>query len=118
MQQQLNKNLGMTEKDRLIYDSSHVLDGRNELVTLDVTGAGVLKRGQVLDLKEDNFCVHAQDGEVSLIVAEDTPYEESDTVIPVQVYTSGCFRKEVLVTDVELTPKDVETFRSKGIWLK
>lgn len=118
MAKALNRVVGDTEHDHLIYDGSHPIDVRNVVVTIAGGEAGTLKRGQVIDYANGAYSVHQESGEVSSIVAETTEYAESDTEVVVSVYTSGTFRIGECITDVELTTADLETFRSKNIYLK
>lgn len=114
----LNNEVYEVKKDNLVYDSSHPIDARDVTVTVPLESVGTLRRGQVLDVAEGNYTIHAEGGSVSVIVAESTPYAADDTSVVVPVYLSGAFRKSACVTDVELTDGDVEAFRSKGIYLK
>jgi hypothetical protein len=115
MAEQLNKTIAEMEYDELIYDNSHEIDAKN--VSVQVTGSGTLKRGQLLDIKDGERERHVKDGEADAIVARDVAYTEDGSVIA-SVYISGTFRTNRLVTDETLTDADVETLRGKGIYLK
>ena len=119
----LNKNVYNVEFDDLIYDGSHPVDGKN--VTLSIAAAdanGKVEKGRVVDYDDTNnkYVLHAANGEVFGIVAEDTKYDtvNATTAVVVPVYLSGAIKKAGLVKDVELTETDVEKFREKGIFLK
>ncbi len=114
----LNRVVGDTVHDHLIYDATHPIDTNNVVVTVTGGEAGTLERGQVIDYADGAYGVHQESGEVSSIVAETTEYTESDTEVVVPVYTSGTFRASECITGVELTTADLETFRSKNIYLK
>lgn len=114
----LNKEAYKVERDNLVYDSSHPIDGKNVTVTVPAEGTGAFRRGEILDFKDENYVAHTADGTASVIVAEHTPYAEGDTELAVPVYISGTFRKSACVASVELTETDIETLRSKGIYLK
>lgn len=113
---QLNKEAYEVTKDSLIYDSRHPIDAVN--VTVEVTDAGMLLRGQVLDFADGKYSIHKSGGTVSVIVAENTAYTAEDTTVAVPAYTSGTFRMSACITEDELSETDIETFRSKGIYLK
>ncbi len=118
MERLLNELFEVTAPDRLIYDGSHPIDGKNILVTLGGNKNGVLSRGQIIDRVGDIYQLHVKDGEVNCIVATDTSYAETDTEIVVPVYTSGTFRQNECVSEETLTDADLEKFRSLGIYLK
>lgn len=118
MERLLNKKVGEIVPDRLIYDTTHPVDGKNAVVNLDGGSAGVLKRGQVIDCDGKDCRIHAENGKVSYIVAEDTEYSKEDTEVVVQVYTTGSFRYDACIADPALTDADLDSFRSVGIYLK
>ena len=49
----LNKMAYVVEKDKLIYDFSHPLDGMNFTVKIEADTNGVIQRGELLDITED-----------------------------------------------------------------
>lgn len=114
----LNKEAYKVTNDNLIYDSSHPLDARNVPVTVQTGTPGTVKRGQVLDFESTGYKPHAENGTVSAVVAEDTPYTGEDATVAVPVYISGTFRETACITDTALSAQDREEFRSKGIYLK
>lgn len=114
----LNKETYEVGKDNLVYDGSHPFDGATVKITVPVGSVGTIQRGQVLDFADGAYTLHAEGGAVSVIVSVSTPYAADDTEVTVPVYFSGTFRKSACITDSELTITDVETFRSKGIYLK
>ncbi len=113
----LNKEVYVAEKDNLIYDMSHPKDAKLVPVSLP-EGAGEVKRGQVIDYADGKYTIHASGGFAAAIAAETIKYAESDTEMPVPVYTSGTFRTSACVSDAELATVDIENLRSKGIYLK
>ena len=113
-----NKMVGTMERDKLIYDMTHPFDAKAVTVTISVKADGKIKRGQVIDFKEDAHSIHSADGEASMIAAEDVEYASTDTEITVPVYISGTFRASEVIADPELTDKDMEKLREKGIYLK
>ena len=112
----LNKEAYKVTNDNLIYDSSHHIDARNVPVTVQTGAPGIIKRGQVLDFEGTGYKPHTENGTVSAIVAEDTPYTGEDATVA--VYISGTFRETTCITDTALSIQDREEFRSKGIYLK
>ena len=114
----LNKKAYAVEKDRLVYDAKHPIDASAIQVKITADKEGVIKRGQVLDFAGGDYSVHAADGEVSVIVAEDAEYAADDTEITVAVYITGTFRASEVISEPELTAGDIEVFRGKGIYLK
>ena len=114
----LNKEAYKVTNDNLIYDSSHPIDARNVPVTVQTGAPGIIKRGQVLDFEGTGYKPHTENGTVSAIVAEDTPYTGEDATVAVPVYISGTFRETACITDTALSIQDREEFRSKGIYLK
>lgn len=114
----LNREAYQHEPDNLIYDRSHEPDASNVTVTLSDEKAGILRRGQVLDLAEDAYAVHAADGKPGAIVAQHTEYAADDKELTVTVYISGTFRRSACISAVELSAADVEELRCRGIYLK
>lgn len=114
----MNKTAYEIEKDRLIYDGSHPITADNVEVTVPTDSVGEFERGQILDFSDGAYSVHTENGTASVIVAETTSYASDDTTIVVPVYTSGCFRQSACKSDVDLNVTDLETLRSKGIYLK
>lgn len=112
----VNNEVYTMEKDSLVYDMSHPRDAKN--ITLASSGAGVIKRGQVVDYADGAYTLHAEGGVAAGIVAADTAYTAEDTEITVPVYISGTFRASACISGVELTTADTENLRSKGIYLK
>ena len=103
--------------DNLILDG-HTQDVRNIIV--DVSGKtadGTLKRGQVIDLKDNTYQEHDEAGDVNCIIAKNVEYKSTDSSVVVPCYITGSFRKSELSTAVELTDTDVERFRELGIIL-
>ena len=113
-----NKMVGTMERDKLIYDMTHPIDAKVIKIKISAKADGKIKRGQVIDFKEDAYSIHSADGEVSVIAAEDVEYTSTDTEIMVPVYISGTFRASEVIADPELTDKDMEKLRGKGIYLK
>jgi len=119
MTRNLNENLGETKPDALIYDFTRPLDGR--VVEVEITAGGkggTLERGQVLDLKDGSYTVHAEGGTANVIVSESTEYSGEDAVVSVPVYISGSFRQSALVSGAELSAGDIEQLRGVGIIVK
>lgn len=114
----LNKPAYAVEKDRLIYDATHPIDASAVRVGIKAESGGVIKRGQVIDINGDIYNIHAENGNVSVIAAENVSYASDETEVTVPVYTSGTFRKSKVIAEPELTAADVETLREKGIYLK
>lgn len=114
----LNNQAYAVEKDKLVYDAKHPIDVANIPVTVAPSDAGEIKRGQIIDCKDGDYSLHAEDGEPSAIVAETTSYAADDTEIVVTVYTSGTFRASEIIANPELTAADTEALRGKGIYLK
>ena len=114
----LNKQAYAMGKDKLVYDASHPIDAAAVQVTVPDDEGGVIKRGQLLDYKSGEYCLHSAGGEASVIVAEDTGYESDDSKITVAVYISGTFRTSEVIADPAVTDADIETLRGKGIYLK
>lgn len=114
---QLNKEAYEVTKDNLVYDSRHPLDAVN--VTVEAADAGMFLRGQVLDFTDGKYSAHKSGGAVSVIVAESTKCTAEDAgTVTVPVYTSGTVTVPACITEEGLTETDLETFRSKGIYLK
>lgn len=115
----LNKQAYTVEKDKLIYDASHPIDGTTVQVTITADTAGTLKRGHILDYADDGvYSIHTADGNASVIVAEDTDYASDDTAIIVPVYISGSFRASEVSAVQDITATDIEALRCRGIYLK
>ena len=114
----LNKQAYTVIKDKLIYDAKHPIDATAVQVSVSTDTNGILKRGQILDCAGGVYSIHEEDGEASVIVAEDTGYASDDTEIRVPVYISGSFRASEVITDTEITSADIETLRARGIYLK
>lgn len=113
----LNKMAYVVEKDKLIYDFSHPLDGMNFTVKIEADTNGVIQRGELLDIAEDGtYTVHKEAGVPCAIVSENAEYAADDTEIIVSAYISGTFRKSEI--KAELDTAEVEELRSKGIYLK
>lgn len=114
----LNKQVYAMEKDKLVYDAKHPVDVKAVQVTITANEAGKLKRGQLLDCTAGEYSVHEEDGDASAIVAETTSYSSDDTAVTAVVYISGTFRTCEVIADPEITDKDIEALRGKGIYLK
>ena len=112
----VNNEVYTLEKDSLVYDTSHPRDAKN--ITLASSGAGVIKRGQVVDYADGAYTLHTEGGVAAGIVAADTAYTAEDTEITVPVYISGTFRASACISGEGLTTADTENLRSKGIYLK
>ncbi len=118
MSKLLNQTVATMKADNLIYDGTHPIDGTAVRIVLSGDAAGELKRGQILDYDNGDFKVHASNGTVSAILAEDVAYAAGETEVDASAYLSGTYRQAACVSDVELTADDLEEFRSKGIYLK
>lgn len=118
MSKQLNESSEM-KMDNLIHDYLKLIDAKAIVLTLP-EGAGVLKRGQLVDFDAGSktYSIHKAGGTANCVLCKDTEYAESDVDIPVSAYISGDFRKSSLITDVELDVVDEENLRSAGIVLK
>lgn len=114
----LNRPAYAVEKDKLIYDATHLIDASAVQVTITKNEDGTIKRGQLLDFADGAYSIHTESGEASAIVAEDTAYVSSDTSITAVVYISGAFRMNEVIADTDITAADIEALRSKGIYLK
>lgn len=112
----LNKQAYTMERDRLIYDGSHEIDGSAVVITTE--SSGEIRRGALLDYSDGTYVLHAANGTPSAIAAETVEYTETDIQVTVPVYISGTFRKAAVISPAALTAADVETLRSKGIYLK
>lgn len=106
------------EYDNLVL-SGHDIDIK--LINIDMaenSEAGVIERGQVLDLTEEGkYTLHASEGDVNCIVAQPVEYTAEDKEVTAKCYITGEFRTSEVKAEVELTDKDVERFREKGIIL-
>jgi hypothetical protein len=114
----LNKQAYEVKSDTLIYDGSHPLDGSAYAVTVPGDAAGTIVKGQVIDVKDGAYSIHAASGTPAAVAAEDVSYDGTEGTITVPVYTSGALRISEVVADPELTAADIETLREKGIILK
>jgi hypothetical protein len=120
---QLNDS-SSTTYDELIYDAGLPIERDTVTVSITAGTAGTIAKGQVIDVAFDaetdaaTYSVHAADGAVHSIVAETEPYDAAADSVVVQVYTSGNIRASKVVTTVELTDKDIDAFRTRGIVLK
>ena len=90
--------------DKLIYDSSHEIDAGVFTVTLPMESkaAGTVKRGQIIyfdTTKKEYALKKGDDGVAAVIAAEDTSYAEDDT-------------------DGKLEADDIDTLRTRNIYLK
>lgn len=115
---QLNAETYTVMPDNLIYDSKHPIDAENLEITLSGSKAGKVSRGQVIDVSNGAYSIHANNGTPSAIAAEDTAYEAEDTSVVVPCFVSGSFRQSEIVADPALTDANIEMLRSKGIFLK
>lgn len=114
-------NEAYTMKDSgLLYDASHQADGKIVTVSITKGTAGTIEKGEVIDFDASTgeYSKHAAGKTVSVIAAEKVNYDEKAESAEVMVFTSGTFKKSAVVSDPALTEADVETFRSKGIFLK
>lgn len=53
-----------------------------------------------------------------LLPAEDTSYAEDDTEVAVSAYTGGTFRESECISDGKLEADDIDTLRTRNIYLK
>ena len=114
----LNKVAYAVMNDKLIYDGIHPIDG-GAVEVKTPEGTGGIKRGQIIDVTADGeYVLHADKGTPSVIAAENVEYAEDEDTVTVPIYISGTFRKSEVISDVELTAGDLETLRSKSIYLK
>lgn len=114
----LNKEVYTVGFDSLIYDNSHLADGTVAMVTVPKDQAGTIKKGQVIDVADGVYSIHASGGEPSVVAAESAEYTADDTEVAVEVYTSGALREGMIVCDPELTAEEIELLRTKNIYLK
>lgn len=116
----MNREVYEVGQDDLLYDSSHQRDASNVNLKVPAGKAGTLKKGQIIDFvaSTKEYESHVESGSASCILTQDTEYAADDTTVVATVYISGSFRKSKVVTDVALTDVDIETLRSKGIYLK
>ncbi len=114
----LNKNSYKVEADHLIYDTTHPVDAKNVQVLITPMDAGVIERGQIIDVSEGTYTLHEESGTPSCIAAENVTYTEDDTDVIVPCYITGAFHAKRVIASPELTETDVETLREKGIILK
>ena len=114
----LNRPVYAVEKDRLIYDAAHPIDATTVQIAVPADGNGMIKRGQLLDCTDGVYGIHAETGDPSAIVAEDTSYAADDTEVAAVVYISGSFRESEIFAEPGITAADKEVLRSKGIYLK
>lgn len=54
----------------------------------------------------------------AVIAAEDTSYAEDDTEVAVSAYTGGTFRESECISDGKLEADDIDTLRTRNIYLK
>lgn len=120
MQEILNEEAYKVEKDGLVYDLYAPIDVKNVTVTIEAGTMEALKRGQLIDFDETEgkYKPHAAEGAANCIVARDVKLTTRDTDAVASVYISGNFRASSVVTEEELTEKDVENLRSKNIILR
>lgn len=104
--------------DNLVL-GGHDIDVKNTPVDVSKkTEAGVIKRGQVIDYSNaSGYTEHSENGKVNRIAECDVSYGAGDNTVIVPCYITGSYRKNELVTGVELTETDEEEFRSLGIIL-
>lgn len=118
----LNKSI-KHYSDKLIYDSSHEIDAGVFTVTLPMESkaAGTVKRGQIIyfdTTKKEYALKKGDDGVAAVIAAEDTSYAEDDTEVAVSAYTGGTFRESECISDGKLEADDIDTLRTRNIYLK
>jgi len=114
----LNREAYTVGFDSLIYDNSHPADGTVVMVTVSEGTKGTVKKGQVIDFADGAYSIHAAGGEPGVIAEESVEYGEEDTEVAVQAYTGGTLRRAMIVCDPELTDAEIETLRTKNIYLK
>lgn len=114
----LNKKVYEVKTDHLIYDTKHPTDATNMQVSITPVADGTIRRGQVIDVSDGVYTLHAESGVPSCIAAVDVDYTADDTDVIVPCYITGSFRAERVIASPELTAADMETLREKGIILK
>lgn len=125
---QLNRLIGESESDGLIYDGTHAIDAGAVAFVNAEHEAGELERGQVLFIATSSYSTsHAlvaagsyvkdsTKGDPGAIVAENTSYAEDDGSVTVPVYTSGAFRLSKIKTALDNVK--IEKLREKNIIVK
>ena len=116
--QQLNTEGYSVGMDNLIAGNSQHISGRVVEVTVSAGTVAEIKRGQVIDVANGAYALHAKSETPAAIVATTTTVGETETKVPVEVYESGEFKETALITTEALTAADKETLREKNIILK
>lgn len=88
-----------------------------ETVTTGAETAGVIKRGQVIDLTSGTYVAHATPGKANVVAFTDIAYEAGATDVIVPVYVTAKLRKSELVSTADVTAADKEALRVAGIIL-
>ncbi len=121
---ELNRKLGSMAYDGLITDTTPPTTVRGGLITQEAESEATYKRGTLLGFKsgsEDKLVIMAEGGDVTptCVLCDDVTVGTSGDE-PVDVYTSGCFDPQKLITKdgYALTAKDVDTLRMRNIYLK
>lgn len=116
----LNEPAYVVERDRLIYDGTHPIDGGTVQVPLTTEEDGIIRRGSVIDFEAETgeYTLHKSGGTPNRIVAEDVEYLAADGAVVVSTYTAGTFRANEIIAIPELENADIESLRSAGIHLK
>lgn len=116
--QKLNAEGYTVTQDNLIAGNAQNLRGRVVEVTVTAAQVKEIKRGQVIDVSDGKYSLHAKGGTPSVIAAETVEVDQEATKVPIEVYDSGEFRELYLITSEALTAADRETLREKNIILK
>lgn len=118
--------IGTLNADGLIIDGKHSLDVKG--VTVKFTEAGTIARGTLLTIGSDGKAVKVADTTVEgttshpapdCILTDDLTASAAGDIYA-EAYKSGNFARNVLedVTGIELTDSDIETLRTKGIFVE
>lgn len=114
----LNKEAYKAERDNLIYDMRHPIDATTVQASIEAEENGIIRRGQILDYINGSYKIHEEGGVASVIVAENTSYAADENEVVIPVYIRGSFRASEVIAIPEITAEDIETLRSRGIYLK
>lgn len=116
--QQLNTEGYSVGTDNLIAGNSQHISGRVVEIAVSAGTVTKIKRGQVIDVANGVYALHAKSGTPAAIVATTIAVEASETKVPVEVYESGEFNEMALISAEAITAADKETLREKNIILK
>ena len=117
-----DETMGTFEYDGLIIDGSHSLDVKGITIA---SGQGKLQRGTVLAIGADKKAVilGTKDSTPALspadcILTDDVDATSAD--VYTTAYQSGKFNKGALIvkSDYELADTDIDTLRTKGIFVE